>query len=103
MLERLGTTRCEGAVETIQFTNKETVKPTQSHITRRLLKPGPSYHLVMTGLIKVVEEGETMVDAPQDGNEYKMKNHPATCKSAGWFHGSDGIRTRDLSLDRAAC
>ncbi len=79
----------------------------------------PSYHLVVSGLRKAAEDsgllnpdgtprnnngGETATDithAKQEGGNEKTTQQ--LDNSARWLYGSDGIRTRDLSLDRAAC
>ncbi len=64
----------------------------------------PSYHLAVTGLKKAVEDGGVTVEGSQDGNDNeKEKTIQQLGKTARWLYGSDGIRTRDLSLDRAAC
>ncbi len=79
----------------------------------------PSYHLVVSGLRKAAEDsgllnpdgspkggnsGVSTIDGEQtpqgSGNE---KTTQQLDNSARWLYGSDGIRTRDLSLDRAAC
>ncbi len=91
----------------------------------------PSYHLVVSGLRKAVEDSALINpdstpkdsdgglaianDTPSNGDagpsnaiavsgqEDNNGKETTTYQLDRWLYGSDGIRTRDLSLDRAAC
>jgi hypothetical protein len=67
----------------------------------------PSYHLVVSGLRKAAEDnGLLNADGTlksEENGDGKQKTIQQLDKTARWLYGSDGIRTRDLSLDRAAC
>ncbi len=62
----------------------------------------PSYHLVVTGLKKAVEDNGIAAEGIQNGNDNEKTIQKDSTVSR-WLNGSDGIRTRGLSLDRAAC
>ncbi len=60
----------------------------------------PSYHIVVSSM-KPSEEGKE--ETTPEGREKSAQKTTDANQLDRWLFGSDGIRTRDLSLDRAAC